>query len=90
MSTLELLKCDIPGFKPLLSHSTYCAAYAWDPATPVIMVATGTGIAPMRSYYRRFFVEDVKSWEYKVGDKALKLAGIELLTSSTWTAVECS
>ena len=36
-----------------------------DPATPVIMVATGTGIAPMRSYYRRFFVEDVKSWEYK-------------------------
>ena len=36
-----------------------------DPATPVIMVATGTGIAPMRSYYRRFFVEDVKSWEFK-------------------------
>merc|ERR1719163_1334554 len=33
-----------------------------DPATPVIMVATGTGIAPMRSYYRRFFVEDVKTW----------------------------
>ena len=36
-----------------------------DPATPVIMVATGTGIAPMRSYYRRFFVEDVKTWEFK-------------------------
>lgn len=36
-----------------------------DPATPVIMVATGTGIAPMRAYYRRFFVEDVKSWEFK-------------------------
>ena len=36
-----------------------------DPATPVIMVATGTGIAPMRSYIRRFFVEDVKNWEFK-------------------------
>ena len=29
------------------------------------MVATGTGIAPMRSYYRRFFVEGVKAWEFK-------------------------
>ena len=36
-----------------------------DPATPVIMVATGTGIAPMRSYIRRFFLEDVRSWEFK-------------------------
>uniref|UniRef100_A0A7S0SJ09 ferredoxin--NADP(+) reductase n=1 Tax=Mantoniella antarctica TaxID=81844 RepID=A0A7S0SJ09_9CHLO len=36
-----------------------------DPSTPVIMVATGTGIAPMRAYYRRFFVEDVTNWEYK-------------------------
>merc|ERR1712100_958864 len=30
-----------------------------DPSTPVIMVATGTGIAPMRAYIRRFFVEDI-------------------------------
>ena len=36
-----------------------------DPATPVIMVATGTGIAPMRSYIRRFFLEDVPEWEFK-------------------------
>merc|ERR1711966_266409 len=36
-----------------------------DPATPVIMVATGTGIAPMRSYIRRFFLEDVPNWEFK-------------------------
>ena len=36
-----------------------------DPATPVIMVATGTGIAPFRSFIRRFFLEDVKNWEYK-------------------------
>jgi ferredoxin--NADP+ reductase len=35
-----------------------------DPSTPVIMVATGTGIAPMRSYIRRFFVEDVPSWNF--------------------------
>ena len=35
-----------------------------DPSTPVIMVATGTGIAPMRAYIRRFFVEDVPSWNF--------------------------
>ena len=32
---------------------------------PYSEVATGTGIAPMRAYIHRFFVEDVKSWEYK-------------------------
>jgi len=36
-----------------------------DPTTPVIMVATGTGIAPFRAFVRRFFVEDVTNWEYK-------------------------
>jgi len=36
-----------------------------DPATPVIMVATGTGIAPFRAFVRRFFVEDVTNWEFK-------------------------
>merc|ERR1712100_451898 len=35
-----------------------------DPSTPVIMVATGTGIAPMRAYIRRFFVEDIPSWNF--------------------------
>ncbi|CAL6443468.1 unnamed protein product [Bathycoccus prasinos] len=35
-----------------------------DPSTPVIMVATGTGIAPMRAYIRRFFVEGVPSWNF--------------------------
>merc|ERR1711966_228548 len=36
-----------------------------DPATPVIMVATGTGIAPFRSFIRRFFVENVPNWQFK-------------------------
>ena len=35
-----------------------------DPSTPVIMVATGTGIAPMRAYIRRFFVVDVPNWNF--------------------------
>lgn len=35
-----------------------------DSSTPVIMVATGTGIAPMRSYIRRFFVEEVENYKF--------------------------
>ena len=36
-----------------------------DPATVHIMVATGTGIAPFRSYIRRFFCEDIPSYQFK-------------------------
>ena len=36
-----------------------------DPATVHIMVATGTGIAPFRSYIRRFFCEDVPGYQFK-------------------------
>jgi ferredoxin--NADP+ reductase len=35
-----------------------------DPATPLIMVATGTGIAPYRAFLRRCFLEDVPSWRF--------------------------
>jgi len=36
-----------------------------DPATVHIMVATGTGIAPFRSYIRRFFCEDIPNYQFK-------------------------
>ncbi len=36
-----------------------------DPSTCHIMVATGTGIAPFRSYIRRFFCEDVPNYQFK-------------------------
>jgi hypothetical protein len=36
-----------------------------DPSTCHIMVATGTGIAPFRSYVRRFFCEDVPNYNFK-------------------------
>jgi ferredoxin--NADP+ reductase len=36
-----------------------------DPATVHIMVATGTGIAPFRSYIRRFFCEDIPGYQFK-------------------------
>lgn len=36
-----------------------------DPTTPVIMVATGTGIAPYRAFWRRFFVEDVPGYKFE-------------------------
>ena len=35
-----------------------------DPKTVHIMVATGTGIAPFRSYIRRFFCEDVPNYKF--------------------------
>jgi len=36
-----------------------------DPNLCHIMVATGTGIAPFRSYIRRFFVEQVPNYDFK-------------------------
>merc|ERR1719498_2278118 len=36
-----------------------------DPTLCHIMVATGTGIAPFRSYIRRFFVENVPNYDFK-------------------------
>ncbi len=35
------------------------------PDKALIMVATGTGIAPFRSYIRRFFCEDVPNYNFK-------------------------
>ncbi|KAL6768198.1 FNR1 [Auxenochlorella protothecoides x Auxenochlorella symbiontica] len=36
-----------------------------DQKTPVIMVATGTGIAPYRAFWRRFFIEDVPGYNFE-------------------------
>lgn len=35
-----------------------------DPATDVVMVATGSGIAPFRTFWRRMFVEDVPNYAF--------------------------
>lgn len=35
-----------------------------DPNCVVICVATGTGIAPFRSFWRRCFYEDVPDWKF--------------------------
>jgi ferredoxin--NADP+ reductase len=35
-----------------------------DQNAPVIVVATGTGIAPFRSFWRRCFMEDVPSYKF--------------------------
>lgn len=39
-----------------------------DPTTNVIMVATGSGIAPYRTFWRRMFVEQVPGYEFKGGN----------------------
>eukprot|EP01025_Chloroclados_australasicus_P034098 TRINITY_DN3491_c1_g1_i1.p1 TRINITY_DN3491_c1_g1~~TRINITY_DN3491_c1_g1_i1.p1 ORF type:complete len:354 (-),score=51.95 TRINITY_DN3491_c1_g1_i1:449-1510(-) len=36
-----------------------------DTSTTIICVATGTGIAPFRSFWRRFFFENVPGYEFK-------------------------
>lgn len=35
-----------------------------DASLPLIMVATGTGIAPFRSFWRRCFMENVPSYKF--------------------------
>lgn len=35
-----------------------------DPNCVLICVATGTGIAPFRSFWRRAFYEDVPGWKF--------------------------
>lgn len=35
-----------------------------NPNTPVIMVATGTGIAPFRTFWRRMFLENVPNYKF--------------------------
>ncbi len=35
-----------------------------DPNAVVIMVATGTGIAPFRTFWRRMFVENVPGYKF--------------------------
>jgi len=60
MRRSSCLGCSVPRHVRLpLSHHVRLRG------VPYLMVATGTGIAPMRAYIRRFFVEDVKNWEYK-------------------------
>lgn len=58
-----------------------------DPATDVICVATGTGIAPFRAFWRRHFFEDVpesqhftgRSWLFMgVANSDAKLYGVEI------------
>ncbi|CAK0785705.1 hypothetical protein CVIRNUC_008916 [Coccomyxa viridis] len=45
-----------------------------DPNAVIIMVATGTGIAPYRAFWRRFFLEDVPN--YKFGGLAWLFMGV--------------
>ena len=35
-----------------------------DPNAVLIMVATGTGIAPYRAFWRRFFMEDIENYKF--------------------------
>lgn len=36
-----------------------------DPKAVIIMVATGTGIAPYRAFWRRFFYEDIPNYKFQ-------------------------
>ncbi len=38
-----------------------------DPSTCLIMVATGSGIAPYRTFWRRLFMEDVPNYKFTGG-----------------------
>ena len=35
-----------------------------DPNTNILMVATGSGIAPFRTFWRRMFVEDIPGYKF--------------------------
>lgn len=35
-----------------------------DPNAVLILVATGTGIAPYRAFWRRFFLEDIEGYNF--------------------------
>lgn len=38
-----------------------------DPNAVIICVATGTGIAPFRTFYRRMFMENVPNYKFTGG-----------------------